>query len=107
MKSGGWDYNWIGEFGEKDNFRWDKINKTGDGANFMILYKLVKPRNCIGVGLGRKLVATLVSILQQVVLIWFLYSNPSLLNILTLILHCIHMEKEKYPRIFFSRSVWP
>ena len=27
--AGGWEYNWIGEFGEKDNFRWDKINKTG------------------------------------------------------------------------------
>ena len=28
-KAGGWEYNWIGEFGEKDNFRWEKINKTG------------------------------------------------------------------------------
>ena len=25
----GWEYNWIGEFGEKDNFRWDKVNDTG------------------------------------------------------------------------------
>ena len=33
---GGWDYNWIGEFGEKDNFRWDRLDKTGklwDNAN--------------------------------------------------------------------------
>ena len=28
-QAGGWEYNWIGEFGERDNFRWDKINKTG------------------------------------------------------------------------------
>ena len=28
--AGGWEYNWIGEFGEKDNFRWDKVNKTGE-----------------------------------------------------------------------------
>ena len=28
-QAGGWEYNWIGEFGEKDNFRWEKINKTG------------------------------------------------------------------------------
>ena len=28
-EAGGWEYNWIGEFGEKDNFRWDNINKTG------------------------------------------------------------------------------
>ena len=27
--TGGWEYNWIGEFGEKDNFRWDNINHTG------------------------------------------------------------------------------
>ena len=29
MEKGGWDYNWIGEFGEKDNFRWKSINRTG------------------------------------------------------------------------------
>ena len=30
MIQGGWDYNWIGEFGEKDNFRWDVVNQTGN-----------------------------------------------------------------------------
>ena len=32
VAGGGWDYNWIGEFGEKDNFKWDSINSTGEGG---------------------------------------------------------------------------
>ena len=33
MIQGGWDYNWIGEFGEKDNFRWDVVNQTGNRSS--------------------------------------------------------------------------
>ena len=33
MTQGGWDYNWIGEFGEKDNFRWDVVNQTGNRSS--------------------------------------------------------------------------
>lgn len=29
VEQGGWEYNWIGEFGEQDNFRWDSSNSTG------------------------------------------------------------------------------
>ena len=39
--TGGWEYNWIGEFGEKDNFRWDNINKTGNVYRTLILVKLL------------------------------------------------------------------
>lgn len=28
-KGGAWEYVWIGEFGEMENYRWDKINSSG------------------------------------------------------------------------------
>ena len=46
-EGGKWDYKWIGEFGEMENYRWSKINSSGKNVNDLDV--ICEPRHASGV----------------------------------------------------------